>query len=372
MKTSFKIFEVWGIPIKLHISFLLILPIFAFVFATTEYFFAYLLNESSLLAYGLGTLLAISFFLCILLHELGHSYVALKSGINISSITLMIFGGVSSMDDPKEDPETELKLALAGPAVSIVIGLVLISLTYVFDFGIPFFGNVESIPAIMVGWLGYINFVLAGFNLIPAFPMDGGRVLRSLLARRMPYIDATEKAAGVGKAFALGLGLLGLLTFSAGGFWFILIASFIYIGANEEEKATKISGALAGVKVRDLMTEDVVFVEENISLEELVDLIKKRKHMGYPVVRDNELIGIVTFDDVSSISEEERKNKKVGDVMTRDVISVSPDRDAYDALKELSKNNIGRLPVVEADELVGILSRSDFTTALRLDQLWGR
>lgn len=371
MKSSFKLLEIWGIPIKIHISFLLILPIFAFVFATNEYFFAFLLEEATLLAYGLGVILVLLFFFCILLHELGHSYVALKSGINISSITLMIFGGVSAMDEPKEDPNTELKLAIAGPAVSVVVGSILLLINWGLGLKLPLLVSVESVPAIMIGWLGYINLVLAGFNLIPAFPMDGGRVLRSLLAKKMPYIDATEKAAGVGKAFAFGLGLLGLLTFPQ-GIWFILIAAFIYIGASQEEQATKISGILKGKDVQELMTEEVITIKREDSLQNVVDLIRKKKHMGYPVIENNKLVGIVTFGDIQDVPIKERELKVVEDIMTREVETVNPTMDAYEALKVMSRNGVGRLPVVEDEELVGILSRSDFTTIFQIGELWGK
>lgn len=369
MKTSFQIFKVWGIPIKIHISFLLILPIFAYIFATNTYFFNFLLEETPLLAYGLGAVLVILFFLCILLHELGHSFVALKSGIDMSNITLMIFGGVSSMDEPNEDPNTELKLALAGPAVSIVIGSILLLITFALGLELPILVSVESVPSIMLGWLGYINLVLAGFNLIPAFPMDGGRVLRSLLAKKMSYIDATEKAASVGKTFAFLLGLFGLLTFPQ-GIWFILIASFIYIGASEEEKATQISGALKGKEAKDLMTKEVVSVSPDNSLEEVIKIIREKKHMGYPVLENDELVGVITFSDIQDVPEQEKKGKKVRDIMTTDLKTVKSTTEAYEALKKMSSSGVGRLPVVENKELVGILSRSDFTTAFQLGELW--
>lgn len=371
MKSSLRITEVWGIPIKLHISFLIILPIFVWVFANTEFFFAFLLNESTLLAYGFATLLAVLFFVCIVLHELGHSYVALKSGIDISSITLMIFGGVSSMENPKEDPAVEWRLAIAGPLVSIAIGTILLGSALVLGFRFPLFRVVESIPAIFLGWLGYINFVLAGFNLIPAFPMDGGRILRSVLARRMSYIKATEKAAGVGRVFAFALGLLGLLTVAQGGIWFILIAAFIYIGASEEEKATKLSGALSNKNVVDLMTKDVISVSSDMSLAEVVEFIKNNKHMGYPVVDDGELIGMITFSDIQRVEAKERENVKVVEVMSTNLVTVKPDTDAYTALIDMSKQGIGRLPVVENNNLVGIVTRTDFTRAIQISGFSG-
>ncbi|OKY77985.1 MAG: Zn-dependent protease fused to CBS domain [Candidatus Methanohalarchaeum thermophilum] len=366
-----KISEIWNVPIKLHISFLIILPVFAYLFGSSPYFFAEL---DPIYAYSLGTVLAVLFFFCVLLHELGHTYVALKSGIEISGITLMIFGGVSSMEELKEDPDTEFRLAIAGPLVSIAIGIILITLNYFLGLpALPFglIGAKSSIAGIFIGWLGYINLVLAGFNLIPAFPMDGGRVLRSFLARRMSYIEATRKAAATGRAFAFGLGLLGVLLLPQGGIWFILIAAFIYIGASEEEKTTEISKALADKKVRDLMTSEVVTVSPEIYISDLADIIREKKHMGYPVVEDNTLKGIITFSDIKDISKERQYEVVVKDVMTKDLIKINPEEEAYSALKKISREKVGRIPVVENDELVGIITRTDFTTALQLSGSWG-
>jgi len=365
MKSSIKIWEIWNIPVKIHLSFLLILPAFAWLFANNEYFF---LRFDTLISYSLGVTLALFFFFCVFLHELGHSYVALKNDIKIKNITMMIFGGVASMEDVKEDPDVELKLAIAGPLVSIVIGVFLIVTNYLLGFPFPLLGNGTSLAGIFIGWTGYINLVLAGFNLIPAFPMDGGRVLRSFFAKRMSYIDATERAAGIGKAFAFALGLLGILILP-GGIWLILIASFIYIGASEEERSTKISKTLSGVKVRDLMTDDVITVDPEWPISKIIHLVMKKKHMGYPVVKDNKLIGIITFTDIREIPNQKRELTKVREVMSKDVITIDENSDAFEALKLISKEDIGRLPVMSDEGLVGILSRSDFTTAIELGKM---
>ncbi len=366
MKSSFKLMEVWGIPIKIHISFLIILPPFAWLFANSPFFFQGIVDPW--LAYTLGTLLTLLFFFCVLLHELGHSFVALKADIPINSITLMIFGGVAAMEETPDDPAVELKLALAGPVVSLAIGVVLLLVNYLAGLPTPIFPDERTLAGIFIGWLGYINIIVAAFNLIPAFPMDGGRVLRSIFAKRMPYIKATERAAGIGKAFAFSLGLVGILLLPA-GIWLILIAAFIYFGASQEEKSTKITRIFQDLKVEDLMTSDVLTVGPDTNAEELIELMMKEKHMGYPVTSEGRLIGIVTFSDIRSVPRERRVGTYVKDVMTRDPITVDPELDAIEALRLISRESIGRVPVVEGREVVGIISRSDFTTAIELGEM---
>ena len=372
MKTSIQLGKIIGIPIRLHISFLLILPLFAYAFATInmpsgEWMQSHtfgLINTpigfgnigDSLIRYASGTLVTLILFSCVLLHELGHSYVAKKYGIGIKSITLIIFGGIASMEEIPPDPKIESKVAIAGPSVSLAIGL-----SFYFVYGILEFFALDIIR-ISVGILSFYNFILCGFNLLPAFPMDGGRLLRSWLAKRMAYVDATNKAVSIGKTFALIMGMFGLFY---GGFWFILIAFFIYIGASEEKKATEVTVALRGVKVRDIMTTDVKAVKPDMSISELVDMMFKEKHMGYPVAEDD-IIGIVAFNDIRQIPAEKRDSTYVSNIMTSEVISVHPDDDAIMALKLLSKHDIGRLIVMEDGIMVGIVSRADLVRSLEL------
>ncbi len=356
MNASIQIGKIMGIPIKLHITFILILPVFAYWFSISDPYFGFNdLNQQPALKYGLSLSAAISLFACVLLHELGHSYVAKKHGTNIQSITLFLFGGVSSMEEIPRNPKIELKMALAGPAVSLLIGSVLIIIYELFtDAGSPYLRLV---------WLvGYINVVLFVFNLIPAFPMDGGRVFRAWLAGRMSYIKATRAASGIGKMFAIFMGIFGLL-YSP---WLILIAFFIYIGASEEEKATEVSVILEGVKIKDIMSKEVRTVNSTMSVEELVDFMFRFKHMGYPVVEDGVMKGIVTFTDVQKVPKEERKNVKVTQIMTKELITIKENDDAVLALKLMTANNIGRIIIKNDDKITGIVSRTDLLRAVEL------
>jgi len=361
MKTSIQIGKIMGIPIKLHITFLLILPVFAWMFANYEPQFGGFIDvEPVMFRYLLGMAISVILFTCVLLHELGHSYVAKKHGSDINSITLYLFGGVSSMEEIPKDPKTELKMAVAGPAVSLLIGAVLIVIHEIFRQELLF--N-EDNPYMRLMWLvGLLNIILCFFNLIPAFPMDGGRVLRAWLAGRMPYIKATRTAANIGKMLAIIMGFFGFFS----NILLTLIAFFIYIGASEEEKSIEVTVILEGVKVMDIMSKEVKTVNNETTVEELLDIMFKYKHMGYPVVDGSDVKGIVTFTDVQKVIKEDRKNVKVSQIMTKELITARDDDEAVTVMKLLTKNNIGRIIVKNDGKMIGIVSRTDVLRAVQL------
>ncbi len=361
MKSSIQIGKIIGIPIKLHITFLLILPVFAWNFAVNPSPFGFS-DLDPFPRYLLSLFAAISLFVCVVLHELGHSYIAKKHGTNIQSITLFLFGGVSALEEIPRDPKTELKMALAGPGVSFLISLIFMIVYLIFKSPDDSFMAINN-PYLRLFWMiSIINIMLGIFNLLPAFPMDGGRVLRAWLAQRTTYIRATREAAGIGKMLAIFMGIFGLFY----SFWFLLIAFFIYIGASEEEKSTEINIILEGVKIRDIMSKDVQTVTSGMSIEELVEYIYRFKHMGYPVIDDGQLKGIVTFTDVQKVAREERRNVKVSQVMSKNVIGLQEDDDAFNALKLMTLNNIGRIIVRKGETVSGIVSRTDIIRAIQL------
>ena len=361
MNSSIQIGKLMGIPIKLHITFLLIIPVFGYIFANYPPGFGFSDVEPLLLRYALGLSFAILLFTCVLLHELGHSYVAKKHGSSIQGITLFLFGGVSSLEDIPRNPKIEFKMALAGPAISLLIGSILIIFYKILN------GDLQlSNPYLRMVWMiGYINVILCIFNLLPAFPMDGGRVLRAVLAGKMSYLKATHAAAYVGKMFAILMGIFGFITVPD-GVWFMLIAFFIYIGASEEEKSTQVSVTLEGMKIKDIMSGDVKTVPSSMTVEELVDFMFKHKHMGYPVVDGTEIKGIVTFTDVQNIPKEERKTINVSNIMTKEIISIKEDDEAVKALKIMTTNNIGRIIITQDKNIIGIVSRTDLLRSVQL------
>ncbi|MDK2833876.1 MAG: hypothetical protein PWP63_963 [Methanolobus sp.] len=360
MRTSLKIGTIIGIPVKLHITFLLIMPVFVFVFATTVPPLGFAGIASPAMVYVLSLITTILLFACVLLHELGHSYIAKGFGVEIKDITLLLFGGVSSMEEIPRVPSQELKMAFAGPFVSFVIGVTLFMINVLLASYLE--GYSATSVFLMFNILGSINILLGLFNLLPAFPMDGGRLLRAWYAKRMSYVKATHYAASFGKMFAFLMGIFGLF-FNP---WLILIAFFVYIGASEEDRATTVTVLLERYKVKEIMSSEVVGVSPDINVEELSRFMFEKKHLGYPVLKGNSLKGIVTFTDIRNIPPHERYAKLVSDIMSRDIISVNPQDPASEAFKVMTRNNIGRVLVLDNGELVGILSRSDLMRAMML------
>jgi Zn-dependent protease/CBS domain-containing protein len=373
---SFRIGSLFGIPIKLDLTFLVVLPLFAYLIGVRIEAISEPLNEfwnagiaTDALTAGatpwiIGTVAAVGLFVGVVLHELGHSLTAMRYGYPIDSITLWIFGGIASFTEMPEDWKQELQIAIAGPIVSLLVG----AACYV---GFLFVPDSFDAGQFVLGYLALLNVVLAAFNMLPGFPMDGGRVLRALLARTRPYARATQIAAEVGKGFAILIGLFGLLNFQI---LLVGIAFFIYIGASSEAQQVTMKAAFEGVSVRDLMTprEDLHVVEPRTSVAELIGRMFSERHTGYPVVDGGELVGLVTLDDAREVPEIERDAYRVEEVMTRDLTTVTPDTDAMTAIDEMQDTGVGRLPVVdEWGELVGLISRTDVMTAFNIIQSSG-
>ena len=361
-KSSLTIMKISGIPIRLHISFLVILPFFAFVIGSNINDIAMLANVNpdslGLNPYWLGFIMAILLFSSVVMHELSHSLVARSRGIEIKNITLMLLGGVAQLEDDSMPPRDEAFMAFAGPLFSLVFGVLLLFVLR------PLTGYFNPDYSLAVYYLGYINIFLAFFNLLPAFPSDGGRILRSLIASRTSYLRATQIATAIGKAFAFIFGIIGLLY---GQLILVLIAFFIYIGASQEYKMNQLRDAFSDFTVAELMTEDVVTVNENIKVQELLELMIRERHTGYPVVNDQgELTGCVTMEDTDKIEAKDKKLKNISEIMSCDIITVRPDESLFDAFVKMSKSDIGRLMVMDNGELVGILTRSDVMKAYRL------
>ena len=325
MDASLQIGNLAGIPVKLHWSFLLVIPLFAWIIGsqivlTTELIavlFGVPIDLTLITAnfnpYILGTVVALGLFFGVFIHEMAHSLIAKAKGIEIHSITLLILGGVSQVEDTMPDPKIELPMALAGPLTSLAVGLVSSALVYVFDALIED-PAVAGVLVFTFGYLGLLNVLLFGFNLLPAFPMDGGRVLRAWLARRMPLARATRIAADVGKAFAVLFGIVGLLLLNP---ILIIIAFFIYIGANQEATYLRYNILLQDVTVADAMSSPVTTVEPTVPLARVVEMMYETKHLGFPVVERGSLVGIITLSDIHKVPQLDREAMQVRDVMTR-------------------------------------------------------
>ncbi|MEM4575107.1 MAG: CBS domain-containing protein [Archaeoglobaceae archaeon] len=340
MRTSVKIARILNIDIYVHWSLFIILAFLAgyFYTSTKPFGFADLEHVERIMFSALASIFV---FIAVLLHELAHSLAAMRYGVVVRGIMLFIFGGVAMMEEVPKNPRQELIISLSGPAVSFLICLISLLFSQITKDGLSTFFLISA----------YFNGIITAFNLIPAFPMDGGRVLRSFLAERMSYVSATRISANVGKAIAVVMGIFGFFF----NIWLLLIALFIYLGATEEERIVTMESFLSRFKVGDIMTSNVLHVTPEMTVGDVIDLMFRYKHLGYPVVSDGKLVGIVTLTDLIKAE----RSKKVEEVMSRNVLTISPRKSAFEAFKIMSEKNIGRLPVVEDDKLVGIITRSD-------------
>ena len=391
MKWSVQIGRILGIPIKLHITFLIILLLFIYYFAAISFKIGGLvlgfdvLDTSFNLKLLFSTIASILFFSTLLLHELSHSYVARSNGINIQSITLYVFGGVAQMEEIPRDPKVELKMTAAGPGMSLFIGIVAYVLYDIlgpvhlegvdFYFGElnPNIMQMNPLNALLItlGIISFYNIFLGIFNLLPAFPMDGGRILRAFLAMWLPYLEATKTAVAIGKTFALLMGLIGLLHVNP---FLILIAFFVYYGAQGEERETYFAISLEGIKVSDVMTPapNVVYIPPDWTISQLVEVMFRFKHMGYPVQEglSGSPLGIITFHDVQKVPKEMHDKVRVKEVMSKDIISVEPGINAYQALQIIAKNQIGRLLVIQDNTIIGIITMKDIMRKMQFMNMY--
>jgi Zn-dependent protease/predicted transcriptional regulator len=389
MQTSIQVGRIIGIPIRLHFTFLFILFGIIYGFATlpaAEYRIPMGLGGiemDTFFRYFLSSIAAILFFFTLLLHELSHSYVAMKFGTKIRGITLFFFGGVAMMEDIPKNPDKEWRIAIAGPLMSIALGSVfLLAYSGIKTLNLAVYRPVE----ILVFTLGFLNMVLAIFNLIPAFPMDGGRVFRAFLAKRMPFLKATKRAVLIGKIFAVVMAAGGFIvdpfTFVltgeivTGNIWFPLLAIFLYIAATEEENATVTFASLEGIQVKHVMRTDRTSVPEDMPIVELVNKMLDEKTAEYAVVGENgELKGFITFDEIKKLSTEQRYRLKVSEVINSfDRMSevISQEEDAEEALKRMIRNKRKVLAVKDTitGSIVGLVTRRDLT--MFMEMLKGR
>jgi len=376
MDGSVQIAKIFGIPVYIHFTFLLVIPLLAWIIGSqieltvsllTD-IFGVAINPEMIIAgwmpYILGAIVAIGLFVGVFIHELAHSLVARRRGITIHSITLLILGGISSMEEEMPDPAVELPMALAGPLTSLGLGLWGCSMVYAIDM-LGGTNPLTGLAIFVVGYLGILNVLLFGFNLIPAFPMDGGRVLRSFLAKRMPLQRATRIAADVGRGFAVVFGIVGFLMFNP---ILIIIAFFVYIGASQESRMIRYNVLLQDLTVADAMTSPVVTVPPDVPLTEVIGMMYDTRHLGFPVEENGRLQGIVTLNDIHDIPSVDREAMQVQDAMTRNLVTLSPGRALTDALRLMARHEIGRIPVVSDGELVGIITRTDILRVMEINE----
>ena len=359
-----QIARVIGIPIYLHFSWLIIFGLIVWTLST-GYFPAQYPDLPASSYWAKGLVASLLFFVSIVLHELGHAVVALRHGLRTRSITLFIFGGVAQLEKDPKDGRSEFWMAAAGPLVSLALaGLFYTCAT------LPF---VNPSAAAVAKYLALINLILALFNLVPAFPMDGGRLLRGALWGPMGKARATRIASGAGTFFAFFLIFAGVFSLlrgdSLGGLWYILIGWFIKDASAASYQQVRLDEALRGVTVRDAMVEGVVTVPSTGSVAEAArEHFMRTGYGGYPVTRGEAVVGLLCLKDVLRLSPEEREATSVQGAMRplTDAIVTDPDAPLPVAIARMAQAGTARLLVMHGDRLVGLLTMNGVIRRLKV------
>jgi Zn-dependent protease/CBS domain-containing protein len=362
-----RLFRLLGIPIYLDITWVVILLLLTGGLIDQ---FKNQIEGLSVYEYvGMALVTAIAFFASIVLHELGHALVARSTGMPIRGITLFIFGGVAEIGDEPPSAGAEFIMAIAGPAVSVVLGGLFLLIYYL--------GSTAGWPApalLVFQWLGWINLLLVAFNLVPAFPLDGGRVLRSILWGATGNLrKATYWSSLLGRGFAWLLILVGvlrvILAHDLGGLWWMLIGWFVNNAARSSYRQVLLRHALGGEPVRRFMNAQPITVPPDTSLRHFVeDYVYRYHRKAFPVAADGRLDGYVTTQVLSRVPREEWDMHTVGEVTERDLkpVSIAPDADAMKALARMQRTGLSRLLVIDGEQLVGIVSLKDLLRFLQL------
>jgi Zn-dependent protease/predicted transcriptional regulator len=365
---SFKLFNLFGFEVKIDLSWIIIAALVTWSLAAG--FFPYLYKNLSPETYwAMGAVGALGLFLSVIFHEFCHSIVARRLGLPMKGITLFIFGGVAEMSDEPPNAKVEFLMAIAGPLSSLFIAGVfyLIYLgTTAAEWPLPVNG--------VIRYLAYINVLLAIFNTLPAFPLDGGRVLRSILwGVKQDLRWATRVSATVGSMFGILLIVLGVFQFIGGNFiaglWWFLIGLFIRGAAQMSYQQVLVRNALQGESVRRFMNPNPVTAPSSINLEELVeDYIYKYHYKMFPVVDNGNLMGCISTRQVKEVPRENWSRETVGQLATQCSLdnTVSPETDALKALSMMNRTGNSRLLVVEGNKLVGVLTLRDMMQFLSL------
>lgn len=364
MGSSWKIGQVFGIPIRMHYTWIIIfvlitVSLITYVPGSTEY------PLVDRIFFGVVT--SLLFFISIIIHELFHSIVAVKNGIPVKDITLFVFGGVSQITKEAGRPGTELVMAIMGPVSSyalagIFFGLASVIMAVGYD-----------LASVFAGWLAYINLALGTFNLIPGFPLDGGRVLRSIIWMVSGnYARATRVATTVGRVVAYLFIFGGIVVLFTqdwfAGLWLAFIGWFLESAASSSQRQAALKEALRGYKARDVMTSECVSIPPDVSVSQLVhDHILPTGRRCVFVLDQGNLQGVVSLSDIKMASKETWDRTRVADIMTpvSKLKWVSPDEPALNLFERMDEHDVNQLPVVENGRVIGMIARDNVIRFLR-------
>jgi Zn-dependent protease len=352
MSWSWRIGRIAGIDVYLHFTFLILLAWVAL---------SHFLPEGDVAGAVRGVVFILALFGIIVLHELGHALAARRYGIPTRDITLLPIGGVARLERMPEDPKQELVVAIAGPLVNVVIAAAIYFGTQLGS-GLAEVSDVTRVGGGFLSQMFYVNVALVVFNLLPAFPMDGGRVLRALLAMRLDYVQATQIAASIGQAMAILFALLGLFSNP----FLLFIALFVWLGASQEASMVQMRSALTGIPVKRAMITDFRTLRSDDPLSAAVGHLVAGFQQDFPVIDGEKLVGIVTRDDLAKGLAQLGAEGRINDIMQRDFVTVSPNDMLQSAFAALQNCNCHTLPVVQDGRLLGMMTSDNLAEVLMI------
>jgi Zn-dependent protease len=364
------LFEISGIKINIDYSWLIVFVLVLWSLSA-GYFPRYYPNYSTQLYWIAGLVGTLLFFSSILVHELSHSLTAVRSGIQIPEITLFIFGGIARLSQEPTSAVTELKIAVAGPLSSLALAGIFWAIAGALQ------PHAQALIIAVFEYLAWINLALAIFNLVPGYPLDGGRILRAIIWWRTGSVArATKWAADIGKGFAWALMIFGGVQIFTGaligGLWLLFIGMFLRGVAAAGYQEVMMKQSLDGVRVKEVMVENVVSTSPDLHLDALTDKFFLRYgHGGFPVVEEGRPVGLVSLSDISNIAPEERQAKTVRDVMTRlsEALEIDPNASLVEALKKMTQQGTGRLLVMDLDKMVGMITKTGLLRFLEIKRV---
>ncbi len=370
MKASFKLFRIAGITIGIHYTW-----IFAFIFFSwtlAQAYFPSLYPDWSTATYWItGIIGSLLIFVSVLLHEIAHSLVAKARGIPVQSITLFLLGGASNLEEEPEKPAAEFFMAIVGPLSSLILAVIF--------WGLSFLPTDKTTPlTATLSYLALINMYLGVFNLLPGFPMDGGRVLRSLIWGATGNLSrATNIASIVGQFFGwafIGLGLFLMISVSfVNGLWIAFLGWFLNGSADASRKEVALRERLSHVKVKELMNPNITTVEPETTVEDMVNNVFRRQHgRAVPVCKEGKLIGIATITDLKKTSQDKWTTTAVKQIMTSQLLyTVSPEDNLNTAMVLIAKNDVNQVLIKDDGKCGGLLSRADIIRLIQTDRELG-
>lgn len=352
MRWQWKIGTFAGIDVFIHTTFLLLIGWVGY---------SYWLQFRTFAKVAEGILFILALFLCVVLHEYGHALTARRYGIKTRDITLYPIGGVARLERMPDKPVEELWVALMGPAVNVVIAALLFVYLYVSRGLVPMTDLTVASGSFLTRLMA-VNISLVLFNLIPAFPMDGGRVLRALLAMRMDYVRATQVAANIGQGLAFVLGFIGLFNNT----FLLFIAFFVWIGASQEASMVQMRNSISGIPVTHAMQTQFETLSSSDRLDRVVNLILAGSQQDFPVLDDGQFIGVLTREDFIRALSQQGQNTPVASVIRRNVPSVDSHDMVETALERLQESGTKMIPVMHSGRFVGLVTSENITEFLMI------